>query len=208
MHWCSLLVFIGHWLFRIFTVKVNICPIPGDLFFREEGSDISALGSDKWLVYYHTEYKLNKILAIFEKTYWKIHFQVFYVIIIIFQDVLQTPLNTIKGTMFKIITEVVHYLLLFCPNPHLKPKIWSKCSLFSTYFPTHGLNSFISSNDGFTPSSFLKSANGKGKCMMHLLYKANPHKTPNCKYLCVSCVACWWESKSISIITALLNIGY
>lgn len=72
-------------------------------------------------------------------------------------------------------------------------------SLFSTYFPTNGMNSIISSSEGFTPSSFLNSTNGKGKCMMHWLYKANPHKTPNWKYLWSSFVACWWESKSISL---------
>ena len=52
----------------------------------------------------------------------------------------------------------------------------------------------MSSSEGFTPSSFLNRAMENGRCMRHWLYKANPHRTPNRKYLWWSCVAwCWWK---------------
>lgn len=79
-----------------------------------------------------------------------------------------------------------------CPGPGCGTSSSLCCwNEMETYRPTVGLNSIISSSVGSKLSSFLNRTSGNGKCMIHWLYKAKPHSSPNRKkFLLLSSVAC------------------
>lgn len=91
-----------------------------------------------------------------------------------------------KRIMFKI-SNIMSSVLSRKSKPKTKNVLF-KYTYISSYAPTTGLSSNKSCSEGFTPSSFLNRASGKGRWMMQPLYKANPHRTPNWKYLRSSCV--------------------